>query len=99
MDGGGFVILTWDGGGNVPPALALAARLSERGHRVRVMAPASLAAAVASSGATHVPYRTAPAVPPGVRHEDAWPTVFEILNGPTMIDDVRTELERDRADV
>ncbi|GAB3763673.1 UDP:flavonoid glycosyltransferase YjiC (YdhE family) [Nocardioides ginsengisegetis] len=31
------LFVTWDGGGNVPPALGIAAELQQRGHRVRVM--------------------------------------------------------------
>ena len=31
------LFVTWDGGGNVPPALGIAVELQERGHRVRVM--------------------------------------------------------------
>lgn len=32
-----ILFVTWDGGGNVPPALGIAAELQQRGHRVRVM--------------------------------------------------------------
>jgi len=32
-----ILFITWDGGGNVPPALGIAAELQARGHRVRVM--------------------------------------------------------------
>lgn len=32
-----ILFVTWDGGGNVPPALGIAAELHRRGHRVRVM--------------------------------------------------------------
>lgn len=31
------LFVTWDGGGNVPPALGIASELQQRGHRVRVM--------------------------------------------------------------
>jgi UDP:flavonoid glycosyltransferase YjiC (YdhE family) len=34
---GRFLIVTWDGGGNVPPAVNLGARLIRRGHEVRVL--------------------------------------------------------------
>jgi MGT family glycosyltransferase len=39
-----ILFVTWDGGGNVPPVLALADRLRARGHDVRAMGSASLAA-------------------------------------------------------
>jgi UDP:flavonoid glycosyltransferase YjiC (YdhE family) len=32
-----FVFVTWDGGGNVPPALGIAAELQARGHHVRFL--------------------------------------------------------------
>jgi MGT family glycosyltransferase len=40
---GRILFVTWDGGGNVPPVLALADRLRARGHEVRAMGTASLA--------------------------------------------------------
>jgi len=50
----------WDGGGNSPPVLSLAGALVDRGHDVRVLADRSLGAAVAGSGARHLPWTTAP---------------------------------------
>ena len=32
-----ILFVTWDGGGNVPPALGISGELQQRGHRVRVM--------------------------------------------------------------
>ena len=32
-----IVVVTWDGGGNVPPALAIARELAARGHGIRVL--------------------------------------------------------------
>lgn len=32
-----LLFITWDGGGNVPPTLGIAAELQQRGHHVRVM--------------------------------------------------------------
>jgi MGT family glycosyltransferase len=90
-----FLIVTWDGGGNVPPALALAARLSGRGHRVRVSGPASLRSAVITVGAELAPYRTVEALPSDLRHEENWPRVDAILNGQAMIDDLLAEHEAD----
>jgi MGT family glycosyltransferase len=40
---GRILFVTWAGGGNVPPVLALAHRLRARGHDVRAMGTASLA--------------------------------------------------------
>ena len=50
---GRILFVTWDGGGNVPPVLALADRLRARGHEVRAMGTAGLAARF---GARDVPY-------------------------------------------
>lgn len=42
MPHGRFLIVTWDGGGNFPPALAIGRRLAREGHDVRVLASRSL---------------------------------------------------------
>lgn len=46
--GARILFVTWDGGGNVPPVLALAARLGARGHEVAVLGSASLSGRVAA---------------------------------------------------
>lgn len=51
---GRILFVTWAGGGNVPPVLALAERLRDRGHTVSAMGTESLAARFAAAG---VPYR------------------------------------------
>ncbi|MCO5177654.1 MAG: hypothetical protein M9890_11900 [Thermomicrobiales bacterium] len=55
-----FLFVLWNGGGNVPPQLAIARRLVERGHDVRILAPQSLAQQIAAAGCVHVPYVHAP---------------------------------------
>lgn len=50
---GRILFVTWDGGGNVPPVLALAQRLRARGHEVRAMGSASLVTRFEARG---VPY-------------------------------------------
>lgn len=50
----------WDGGGTVPPELAVVRALVARGHEVRVIADAVLADDVRATGATHLPWTTAP---------------------------------------
>jgi UDP:flavonoid glycosyltransferase YjiC (YdhE family) len=44
------LFVTWDGGGNVPPALAVARELRARGHAVRVLGHARQEAAVTAAG-------------------------------------------------
>mgnify|MGYP000394340075 CR=1 FL=1 len=46
-----FLFVTWNGGGNVPPVLGLAANLVARGHYVRVLTEPCLKEAVAATGA------------------------------------------------
>lgn len=55
-----FLMVLWDGGGNVPPQLVIARRLVARGHDVRILAPRVLAARISATGAQFVPYRQAP---------------------------------------
>jgi UDP:flavonoid glycosyltransferase YjiC (YdhE family) len=45
-----FLFVTWDGGGNVPPATALAGALVRRGHSIRVLGHASQEDAITSTG-------------------------------------------------
>jgi UDP:flavonoid glycosyltransferase YjiC (YdhE family) len=49
-----ILFVTWDGGGNVPPATALAHELVRRGHRVRFLGHASQEPALAADGLTFV---------------------------------------------
>jgi len=55
-----FLLTLWDGGGAVPPPLAIARALLARGHRVRVIADAALADEVTATGAEHRPWVTGP---------------------------------------
>lgn len=55
-----YLFALTDGGGTVPPEVGAARRLVERGHRVRVLAEDSMAPEVRASGATFVPWETAP---------------------------------------
>lgn len=45
-----ILFVTWDGGGNVPPALGIAAELARRGHRTRFLGHASQEADVVGAG-------------------------------------------------
>ena len=49
-----IVVVTWDGGGNVPPALAIAAELAARGHGIRVLGHRSQRDAIEAAGFTPV---------------------------------------------
>jgi UDP:flavonoid glycosyltransferase YjiC (YdhE family) len=53
------LFVTWDGGGNVPPALGIAAELHQRGHRVRVMGHPVQRAHVEGAGLDFTAFHTA----------------------------------------
>ena len=55
-----FLFATWDGGGNVPPTLALARQLLRRGHSVRVLGPPSLRLRFAGAGCAFAAYERVP---------------------------------------
>ncbi|MEW5853655.1 MAG: glycosyltransferase [Myxococcota bacterium] len=54
-----ILFVTWDGGGNVPPAVAIARELRTRGHTVRFLGHARQEAALTSAGFEFVPGRHA----------------------------------------
>jgi UDP:flavonoid glycosyltransferase YjiC (YdhE family) len=54
-----ILFATWDGGGNVPPLLALAAEVQRRGHTVTVLGHTSQEAAVRAAGLRFAAYPTA----------------------------------------
>lgn len=54
-----ILFATWAGGGNVPPALALAGALQSQGHEVIVMGHPQLAEAASGAGANFIGYRRA----------------------------------------
>lgn len=53
-----YLLATWSGGGNLPPALAIAAELERRGDTVRVIGHDDQRAAVESAGLPFEPYPT-----------------------------------------
>jgi UDP:flavonoid glycosyltransferase YjiC (YdhE family) len=56
---GDILFVTWDGGGNVPPALGIARELQSRGHTVRFLGHASQADALAGAAFEVAPSRAA----------------------------------------
>lgn len=55
-----YLLMTWDGGGNVPPELGLARRLVARGHQVRVLGDPTLEAEARAAGCAFTPWTSAP---------------------------------------
>lgn len=109
-----FLFVTWDGGGNIPPELAIARRLVARGHEVRVLADPTLAREAELAGCAFSPWTTAPHRVSRAREHDVLRD-YETSNPVQMIDrylrdflagptprwlaDVSGELDRHPADV
>jgi UDP:flavonoid glycosyltransferase YjiC (YdhE family) len=55
-----LLLATIDGGGNVPPALGVAAELVRRGHHVRVLADPTVESSAHSAGCEFAPWSSAP---------------------------------------
>ena len=55
-----FLFTTWEGGGNLPPILAVARKLRERGHRVRLMCDRSCEEDALAAGIGFQAWQTAP---------------------------------------
>ena len=97
---GRFLIVSWDGGGNVPPALNLGARLVHLGHRVRLLGWESMKSRAAIAGIEFTAYPSVPPWPSGVTLQQAWKErVIPALFGPGTQDDIRTEIQDFSPDV
>jgi MGT family glycosyltransferase len=109
-----FLFAMWEGGGTVPPELALAGRLVGRGHMVHVLGDPTIEAGAARIGAGFTPWRQAPHVT-SLRPEHALVKDWEIKNplrlfrvmrdallcGPTRLfaEETLAAIERVRPDV
>ncbi len=109
-----FLVATWEGGGSVAPALTVARKLVERGHRVRVMSDACNRPESEATGATFVAWTRAPSRPDRTRETDVmedWRasdpaeglkrSFDAVFTGPALAyaQDVIAELEREPADL
>lgn len=56
---GQYLFVTWDGGGNLPPALGIASELAARGSEVRFIGHPQQAARVHASGLAFTPFTSA----------------------------------------
>src|SRR5579864_737149 len=97
---GRFLFVSWDGGGNVPPALALGQRLVPRGHDVSFLASRSLQARAQAAGMTFRAFREMPEWGPHLRRqfEDS-EYLGELWLGPAVGQDVTAQLKSEPADV
>jgi hypothetical protein len=97
---GRFLIVSWDGGGNAPAALNLAARLACQGHQVRLLGWESMAPRAAAAGVGFAAYPSVPPWPPGLAFEDALEErLLPALAGPGTRDDILTEAKSFAPDV
>lgn len=85
---GHVLIVTWNGGGNFTPALALASRLVRAGHRVTVMADEASANRVEATGAKLGPYPSVEPWPQGLVFEEDQARFDEMRNGVALAKDV-----------
>jgi len=91
------LFVTWDGGGNVPPLLALAAQLQQRGHAVRVMGHPEQASGVAAAGLPFVAFPGARPFSARVRNSPV--RLIGLFGDKVMGRDVLAELEARPADL
>ncbi len=93
VEAGRFLIVSWDGGGNVLPALNLAARLTRQGYRVRLLGWESMVS-YDFAGVEFMTYSSIPAWPKPLTLEDAWNNrVLPALHGPLTRDDIRDQVK------
>ncbi|MFU8874006.1 glycosyltransferase [Micromonospora sp. SL4-19] len=95
------LFVTWDGGGNVPPALGVAAELQRRGHAVRMLGHPGQRQAVEAAGLRFEPYRHARAWSPVTRtNSPQWAVKYLRLFTETAVGvDVAESLRREPADI
>jgi MGT family glycosyltransferase len=96
-----FLIVTWDGAGNLVPTLSLARRLARRGHDVRVLGHPSIDARYGSHGWRFMPFRHTAAHDSTTAREgpeDMSLIARDLWFGVGAGHDVRDELAREPAD-
>jgi UDP:flavonoid glycosyltransferase YjiC (YdhE family) len=93
------LIVTWDGGGNVPPALNLGGRLASRGHEVRILGWSSTRASALRAG-LEFSSLSGPHVPPGLTLDDVWDELVDpTLHGDGTMEEILTVARPFRPDL
>lgn len=92
-----ILFATWDGGGNVPPLLGIAAELQRRGHGVRVLGHSTQQNDVASTGLPFIPYPTAEAF--SSLESNSPPRMMALFSDKAIGVDVVAEAARAHTDV
>lgn len=97
---GRFLFVSWDGGGNVPPALALGQKLARRGHDVRFLASNSLRANAEAAGLTFRGFREMPEWGSHLRRQfEDVEYLGDLWFGPAVGRDVAAQIDTQAADV
>ena len=92
-----LLFVTWDGGGNVPPALGIAAELARRGHHTRFLGHASQEETIRGAGHAFTAY--AEAEPFVGREPSSLPRMVRLFSDRGMGRDLLAEVGRRRPDV
>lgn len=91
---GNVLFVTWDGGGNRVPTVAIARELGRRGHDVRVLGHDSQAGDYDDVGVTFVPYPSLP----GFRLDASGVGLYRLFTDRRMAEDTLVELTGRAAD-
>ncbi len=97
-----FLIVTWDGAGNLVSTLGIAQRLVEAGHDVRLLGHRSIDERCGRAGWAFRPFASAPeydSTDPGDPAEEMPFLMQHVFFGSDVARDVATEFEREPADV
>ena len=92
-----ILFVTWDGGGNVPPALGIAAELQRRGHGIRFLGHETQRAAITGAGFEFARYATA--APFSSVEENSPARLMALFSDKDMGADVLTEIAETPTDV
>lgn len=92
-----IVVVTWDGGGNVPPAFAIASELALRGHGIRVLGHRSQRVAIDAAGFAPVAAPRTREFTVGGTHSDR--ELIATFGDRGVGHDLRAELGRHPADL
>lgn len=85
------LLVSWDGGGNLPPILALGETLIKRGHEVRLLGNASQEQAATAAGCEFVAFNRAPDCD-SRRSETDLMKDWEVKGGPKLFARARERL-------
>jgi hypothetical protein len=95
-----IVFVTWDGGGNLAPALAIARELARRGHRAAFLGEATQRPPTEAAGQAFTGFtpRPQPAAPPATAAERQHQLMAGTWLNMSLADDLVTMLAREPAD-